>query len=255
MTLFVQKYGSGSDLVLVHGWGLHGGIWDEQLRTILIQAGYCLHIVDLPGHGNSPAPYLANIDAWAQAVIEVVPPGAIWLGWSLGGMVALAAATFSNAKVRALIMVCTAPRFVGSPDWRAGMNPAVLAIFGAELQENWRTSVMRFLTLQDRGANTDIIRQLRTTLFARPPTPAGLNMGLKILQNSDLRPRLSQITCPALIILGTRDNFFPAALRTDLINLRSDWQISTITGAGHIPFLTHRTEFISELTAFLSSNK
>jgi len=253
MSIFVQTFGSGADLVLIHGWGFHAGIWDEQFRTTLIQWGYRLHLVDLPGHGNSPA-FGENIDDWACAISEVIPPGATWLGWSLGGMVSLAAATLFPAKIGALITICSAPRFVSGADWRSGINPAVLAAFGAELQENWRNSVMRFLTLQDRLDNNDVIRQLRSTVFAHPPTPAGLAIGLKILQKTDLRTRLSKINCPTLFILGNRDHFFPGTLAEDLVQLRPDWRISVLAAAGHIPFLTLRRELFAELADFLAEN-
>jgi pimeloyl-[acyl-carrier protein] methyl ester esterase len=46
MTLYTQTSGSGPDLVLVHGWGLNGGIWDT--LAPLLEPGFRVTRVDLP---------------------------------------------------------------------------------------------------------------------------------------------------------------------------------------------------------------
>ena len=51
--LHVERMGAGPDLVMIHGWAMHSGIWNG-VRDLLA-ARYRLHLVDLPGHGQSPA--------------------------------------------------------------------------------------------------------------------------------------------------------------------------------------------------------
>ena len=51
MNLHVDSYGSGAPLLLIHGWGMHGGMWGgvaEQLAE-----HFRVLVVDLPGHGYS----------------------------------------------------------------------------------------------------------------------------------------------------------------------------------------------------------
>ena len=53
MSLQVERRGDGPDLVLLHGWGMHGGVWDELVPRLA--ARFRVHVPDLPGHGRSTA--------------------------------------------------------------------------------------------------------------------------------------------------------------------------------------------------------
>ncbi|CAK0741872.1 Pimeloyl-(acyl-carrier protein) methyl ester esterase [Gammaproteobacteria bacterium] len=254
MTLFVRSLGIGPDLVLLHGWGFHGGIWDDLLE-ILLRLGHRVHVVDLPGHGRSNASAASsNIDDWAQAVREVVPSGSAWMGWSLGGMVALAAATLDPTGIRALIMVGASPRFVRGSDWPAALAPELLAEFGRGLKEDWRSTLSRFLALQTRPGTSQIMRRLRTLMLAFPPDPAALTQGLTLLRETDLRPRLSRVTCPTMVLLGARDTLVPVEVSTNLAHLRPDWKICHLAEAGHLPFLTHQAEFLFAMNLESAAN-
>src|SRR5512147_1011217 len=123
MTLYAESTGSGPDLVLVHGWGLNGGVWDT--LAPLLEADFRLTRVDLPGHGRSAWWEYEGLDGLARAVLESVPERAAWLGWSLGGLVAARAALASPARVERLVLVATTPSFVCRPGWPAAMAPGL----------------------------------------------------------------------------------------------------------------------------------
>ena len=53
MRLHVESRGAGPDLVLLHGWAMHGGIWGDAGEQL--GRRFRLHLVDLLGHGYSPA--------------------------------------------------------------------------------------------------------------------------------------------------------------------------------------------------------
>ena len=75
MTPYVDIRGDGPDLVLLHGWALHGGMWGPWIDELARHAR--LHLVDLPGHGRSPfPPGLGDLAGFAAAVRPVVPDGA-----------------------------------------------------------------------------------------------------------------------------------------------------------------------------------
>ena len=46
--LKVDVYGSGPDLVLLHGWGMHGGLWSDWADEL--GEWFRVTVVDLPGH-------------------------------------------------------------------------------------------------------------------------------------------------------------------------------------------------------------
>lgn len=86
-TLWWQTAGTGNcHLVLLHGWGLNAEVWhciSEELAS-----HFTLHLVDLPGFGRSRGFGAMSLDEMAQQVLDAAPQNAIWLGWSLGGLVA-----------------------------------------------------------------------------------------------------------------------------------------------------------------------
>ena len=49
--MHIETLGSGPDLVLIHGWAMHGGVFAPLLREL--SAHFECHVVDLPGHGLS----------------------------------------------------------------------------------------------------------------------------------------------------------------------------------------------------------
>jgi len=254
MTLYVKvvsnQLNNEQDLVLIHGWGFNGEVWHELLEKLL-DWGYRIYVVDLPGHGQSSNVSANNLECWAEAVWEVVPHNAIWIGWSLGGMVALAAAFSKPKSIRALIIVGTSPRFIKGNDWLNALDPELLLEFGRLLQNDWRATLSRFLALQIAPHQNQSLRRLRSLLFVHPPDINALNAGLNILQHADLRSQLSNITCPTLVLLGERDTLVPATLKNSLTKLVPQWKIYTFKGAGHLPFITHQEEFLNVIKNWL----
>ena len=76
-------------LFCVHGFASNAQIW-RPLAEVLGDR-FALHAVDLPGCGESPATD-DDLDSVIDKLLRSAPTGAIWVGWSLGGMLALAAA-------------------------------------------------------------------------------------------------------------------------------------------------------------------
>lgn len=99
--VYCEQRGSGPDLVLVHGWGLSGAVW--QGLVPLLEPHFRLHLLDLPGFGHSHQHPARSLEQLAAACAAVVPAGAIWLGWSLGGLVAATAALAGHGQPRALV--------------------------------------------------------------------------------------------------------------------------------------------------------
>lgn len=243
---------TGQSVVLVHGWGLHGGVWARTAARLALT--HTVLRVDLPGFGASAPlsiPYTA--EALAEAVAANVPANAVWVGWSLGGLVALAAAQI-GAPMAKLVLVGATPRFVQDADWPHAMASSALANFAAGLAQDYRATVMRFLALQARGSERahEELRALRDTVFARgEPSPAALSGGLDVLRDSDLRPALAGIGIPTLMIHGVRDLLIPAQAAAQTVSALPQARLSLFEGAGHAPFLSHPEAFERELMAFL----
>lgn len=239
MNLHVEVSGRGPDLVLIHGWGLDGAIWGSFAPRL---RGHRLWVVDLPGHGlSAPEPAGLTLAGAATAVTQAVPAGAVWLGWSLGALVAMAAA-LAGAPVAALVLIGATPRFTRARGWPHALEPSVLEAFAAELARDPEATLRRFLALQTRGADgaRDTLRALRSGALRRgTPQPAALRGGLEVLRSCDLRARLAQLTMPVTAIAGERDTLVPAAATAALAAAVANGRCVRIAGAGHAPFLSH----------------
>ncbi|GAB4302601.1 MAG: pimeloyl-ACP methyl ester esterase BioH [Thiohalomonadaceae bacterium] len=249
--IYVETTGRGPDLVLLHGWGLHGGIF----RSVVPQlaAHHRLHIVDLPGHGRSTLPdgdyTLENV---VRRVTAAVPENASWLGWSLGGRLALAAAA-RGAAIARLILVGVNPCFTRRDDWPHGMPETEFEQFAASVQDDWEQTLQRFLAIQARGSERarDELRALRQALFAHgKPQPAALAGGLHILRDADLRTALPDITQPALVLHGARDTLAPLAAAEYTAAHLPQGKLQVIANAGHAPFLSHPDAFLHAVEEF-----
>jgi len=245
----IDTQGSGADLVLVHGWAMHSGVFAPLVRELAPH--FRLHLVDLPGHGFSRDDG-ASLDPTecAHRIAETVPR-AIWLGWSLGGLVAMRAALDLPTQVRGLVLIAASPRFVVGDDWPCGVNPSVFAEFGAGLASDYRGTIERFLALEALGSDhaRNELRTLKTQVFARgEPALSALSEGLRVLDAADLRAEIAHITLPSLWIAGRRDRLVNAdAMR---------WGAAQSGGryvecnSGHAPFLGHAESLAATIVEF-----
>lgn len=233
------------DLVLIHGWGNHSGIW--QPLQPLLEPHFRLHLIDLPGYGRQREWTGAwSLDTMAHAIAEQVPDGAIWLGWSLGGLIALHAALL-GLPIERLIVTGTSPCFCRQESWPHATDPQTLHDFARELKQRHRATLLRFLLLQAQGSERakEEVRLLRETIFAYgEPSHEILAAGLSILLHDDLRPFLAEIPCPLLAIHGARDKLAPAAALPYWIPQLRAGSYRLIENAGHAPFLSHPQPFI-----------
>lgn len=280
MSLHVETLGTGAPLLLIHGWGMHSGMWG-QVAEQLAQT-HTVHCVDLPGHGHSnlPSPVygrgvggegfgqealsltlsrkqereqtlLDNIVA--QFATQFVEPITV-VGWSLGGQVALRWAQLHPAQVNKLVLVATTPCFVQQENWSCAMAADTLQEFASALIQNHAQTLKRFLALQLRGSENEreLLLDLRARLFAHgEPDVAALKGGLDILRDTDMRSQLAQITQRTLIIAGERDTLTPYAASEFVAQAMPNASLQVIEGAAHAPFLSHPHVFMQHIKSFL----
>lgn len=249
-TLWWQTVGKGNcHLVLLHGWGLNAEVWhcvSEELAS-----HFTLHLVDLPGFGRSHGYQAMSLDEMALHVLDAAPQNAIWLGWSLGGLVASQIALTHPERVQALVTVASSPCFSARDAW-PGIKPDVLAGFQQQLSEDFQRTVERFLALQTMGTETarQDARTLKNTVLSLPmPDVEVLNGGLEILKTVDLREPLATLALPHLRIYGYLDGLVPRKVVPLLDTLWPQSESHVVAKAAHAPFISHPAEFCSALVA------
>jgi pimeloyl-[acyl-carrier protein] methyl ester esterase len=234
--------------VFLHGWGLHGGIWSETLAALPGTAP------DLPGYGGVPAPSIYSAGSLADVLADTFTGPVRLIGWSLGGMVALALAARHPDKVAKLVLVGASPAFVSRPDWSHGLASDVLAGFAEALGQDYRATLLRFLSLQARGGDAarQVIGRLRESVFRRgEPDAASLAAGLDLLRDADLRHLAPSVRCPTLVVHGGYDSLCPVAAGCWLAERIPGARLALHPRAAHAPFLSHPEWFVHEVGAFL----
>ena len=244
MSLHIEIHGHGpTQLVLIHGWAMHGGVFAPLVEAL---ADACtMHVVDLPGHGYSRDSELAlEPQACARAITARTPP-AVWLGWSLGGLVALTAALDFPQQVTALAMLCATPKFVRDASWPYGSDPTLIRQLAVDLETDYHATIERFLALEAMGSADPRaeLRRLRAEVFARgEPDPRVLQEGIGLLERSDLRDALPRLVQPSQWIAGRRDRLVPPPAMAWSAAHSGDGQsgaFAQIDHAGHAPFIGH----------------
>ncbi len=254
MSLHVASAGQGRDLVLIHGWGMHGGVWQDVAHAL---APHCrVHAVDLPGMGDSP-PCRPGTAAQVMAeLIGVLPERATVCGWSLGGQLAMRLALQCPERVGRLVLVGATPRFVNGDGWEHGVTAAVFREFAAQVMQDPAAAMGRFLSLQAMGGTSsrELIRALRARFALKPALHReALQAALDMLLEADLRDAVAGMAQPALVLHGERDTLAPVAAARWLAARLPQAQLAVIGGASHAPFLSHPVAFVARLRAFLES--
>lgn len=256
--LHVDRRNTGAStlpLALVHGWGMNLAVFDT-LRAALPHTD--TWAIDLSGHGRSPwNPARADFESQLEDVLAALPPRSVLLGWSLGGEFAMEIARRHPARVAALVLVSTTPRFAQSPDWPHGMNSEELEAFSGLVDRDWQQTLSDFVWLQLRGSRNAAATQQRveaalTTHGA--PHPDALRADLRLLGSVDLRDRVPLIQTPTLAIAGQNDRVTPPGATQWIAQALPDARYAEIARAGHASFISHVEEFVCLVQPFLKAN-
>jgi pimeloyl-[acyl-carrier protein] methyl ester esterase len=242
MSLHVEIRGRGPDLVLLHGWALHGGMWGPWLEQLAEHAR--LHILDLPGHGERMGRGCTSRGAGAPYIQGAARPAV--LGWSLGGMIA-----GTHASTCASCRRCCSCDDTGFVTETAGLGRRAVLIFS---QGSRPTSAGSWNPLPARGKRRWTCACCGAAREPRRPTCA-LETGLSILRVSDLRDALSRIALPALVISGEHDRLTPADAGRELAIALPAARFRVVERSAHAPFLSHAPEVLEEVRGFLSRHQ
>lgn len=148
MALYWQVSGQGK----IWYWytaGHERAVWQQTAQAL--SDHFRVHVVDLPGYGHSAEQHAASLEEIAQALLEHAPRNAIWVGWSLGGLVATHMALHHSDYVSKLVTVASSPKFAAQGSWR-GIQPDVLTAFTDQLVADFQLTIERFMALQAMGS-------------------------------------------------------------------------------------------------------
>jgi len=248
--VYCRVLGEGPDLLLLHGWGVNSVVWAPVLERL--SAHFRVHLIDLPGFGSSEGLADYSLDEMVERILRVVPEQSIWCGWSLGGLIASHASYLYPDKISKLIQVCTSPRFVGDQHW-PGVDSAVFENFKLGLAENTGKVLGRFIGIQAMGcksARSDTVKLKKLLANTQQASLSALSAGLDLLNNSDLRIELSQISTPCLSMFGQYDSLVPIETSFEMQHLLPSAAQKIFVNSSHAPFISEPDEFVDSIVSF-----
>ena len=224
---------SGTRIALLHGFTQTGRSWGT-VAAALTAAGHEVVTVDMPGHGGSGA---VRADLPTSADLVTTAAGrAVYVGYSMGGRVALHAALRAPALVRGLVLI-GATAGIDDEAERATRRAAD-EVLAADLERD--------------GLDVFLTRWLASPLFATLPRAAagmderrmncvdGLAASLRLCGTGTQDPlweRLAAIACPVAILAGSFDDKFRALGRQLAASIGPNATFTSIGHAGHAAHL------------------
>jgi len=252
--MYIKIIGKGRPVVLIHGWGMSGQIWEG--FSNLMRCKNKLYIVDLPGMGKSQIIKPYKIDNLIDKIHELIPEKVTIIGWSLGGQIAMKYCLKYPKTVNNLVCISSTPCFVRKPGWDHGVNINFFSKFKKNLLNDWQKTLKSFFLLQikkDKGSK-NILKKLEGNFMGQqPPTKEGLEKSLEILAEIDMRNDVKNINTPTLIISGKQDAISSYKASIWMQSQIKESKIYIFDSAGHIPFLSYQRKCFALVDKFLES--
>ena len=240
-------------MVLVHGWGVGPAVMSGLAEEL--SASWPVNLLALPGYGgNHHLSIGPNIDCYAEILAASIEPESILVGWSLGGMVALALAKCCE-HIKALVLLASTPCFTNKPDWSYGVDAGRIDNMIEGLHDKPETVLNEFLLLASLGdaSPRETRRALAKHIDTEQINKTALHSGLSILRDTDLRSCLRQITCPVILVLAEHDRLVSGSVGAAAQHILSGLRLEIISGTGHAPFISQPRQTASVITHALTA--
>lgn len=236
----------GAPLVFANSLGTDLRLWDKVVP--LLPKGLRVVRYDMRGHGGSdcpPAPYsMGQLVRDAETLLDHLGiRDSVFVGLSIGGLVAQGLAVKRLDQVRALVLSNTAAR-IGQPAMWADRIEAARAggieALADATMDRWFTRAFR--------ASEELVfwRNMMTA-----QKPEGFIGCMHAISGTDFYTPTSGLRLPALGIAGSDDGSTPPDLVRETLQTIPGSDFHLIRRAGHLPCVDQPAEYARVLTGFL----
>ncbi len=251
--------GTGEALVFIHGWGMDGRIWRQQIKHF--SEKFQVISLDLPGHGKSSWQKvdLKTMVMDIKKLLEALEIKKVnFVGSSLGGLVMLKYYEAFPKDVSRMIFVGSMPKFSKSEDYPFGLDVPKMRKLGDQVEDAYPAIVDVFFrslfTREERESRRfKWMQKFRRTTDA--PMQASLIEYLDILEQEDLRNVLPTIAVPAQFMNGREDQICTFDAVEFIKTLLPQAHYHYFEKCGHFPFLSKAYEFNEVLDQFILESK
>jgi len=261
--VYYEDHGSGTPVVLIHGWPLNGASWEKQTAALLA-AGHRVITYDRRGFGRSSQPAVGyNYDTFAadlDAVLSTLNLTDVSLvGFSMGtGEVTRYIGKYGTKRVRKAVLIGTlGPYLVKTADNPEGVDRSVFDGIKAGIKADRPAFLMDFL---HNFYNYDVTGG---KLVSERVLEGNWNVGIGASAIGtlacvdswieDFRQDIARNTVPTLILHGDADRILPAdATSRRQAKMIKNAKSVELKGGPHGVLWTHAEQINAELVKFLA---
>jgi non-heme chloroperoxidase len=260
--VYYEDHGSGSPVVLVHGYALNGHSWEKQ-ETALLAAGHRVITYDRRGFGASSRPAAGYDFGTLADDLHILLS---WLdlrevvlaGFAMGtGEVTRYLAVHGSARIRAAALIAPLPPFLlKAHDSPEGIDRSVFDDVVARIAADRPAAMKDFM---DRAYNVDLLGGSRVSdqawqnsFYIALSASAQAALACVTACQEDFRGDLATISIPVLIIHGDQDRILPyEATSRRLPALLQNARTTVIASGPHAIIWTHADEVNRALLDFI----
>ena len=261
--LYYEDHGSGSPVVLIHGWPLSGASWEKQTAALLA-AGHRVITYDRRGFGRSSKPGVGyNYDTFAADLDKLLKKlnlrKVALVGFSMGsGEVTRYLRKYGTKRVRKAVLIGTlGPYLVKAADNPEGVDAKVFDDIKAALRADRPAFLMEFLrnfyNYDVTGGKLVSERVLEDNWNVAAGASAIGTVACVDCWIEDFRKDVAKNTVPTLILHGDADRILPSdATSRRQAKMLKKVRFVELPGGPHGVLWTHADQINAELVAFLS---
>jgi 3-oxoadipate enol-lactonase len=237
---------AGAPVVFANSLGTDLRLWDDVVA--LLPPGLRIIRYDKRGHGLSscpPAPYaMGALVTDAERLLDHLGvKGCVFVGLSIGGMIAQGLAVKRLDLVRGMVISNTAAKIGTAAMWEeriAAVRAGGIEALADAVMERWFSKAFR---------QTEALTGWRNMLV-RQPAEGYIGCGAAIA-GTDFYTTTAALTLPTLAVAGTEDGSTPPDLVRETADLIRGSRFHLVRGAGHLPCVEKPGEYAEVLTGFL----
>lgn len=257
--LRVEVEGRGPALVALHGFTGDMSTWDLLGREA--RDAYTVVRVDLIGHGGSDAPAQADRYAIERSVADLTGildhlgiDSAAWLGYSMGGRIALMAAVLAPGRCSCLVLEGGSPG-LSDPAEREARTRSDAQLADMVQREGIASFIEHWQRMPLFESQARLSEEARELLHRQRVRNRSIGIANTLLAagpgvQAPLWDRLPSVSVPSLCIAGADDTKF-CRLAMQMARAMPHGVHSTIPQAGHAAHLEQPDAFYRLLLEFL----
>ena len=247
------QVGQGPAVVFIHGLAEDKSSWQAIVEQL--SSSFTCYAVDLRGHAQTsvgePQGSVEQLAGDLLGFVETVSGPAACVGYSLGGVIVLAAALKNPALIKHAVVAGTSSKVGRAAQQFFRERIALLennpAAFAAELTQDTDAQIIH------ARSQVSAVAQKRVAAVGAGGGYINAAMAMVGLGDAPMTEQISAISCPVDIIHADQDVFCPAKAAEMLKTAMPNAGYFEVAGAGHLISVDQPERYAQAIAAALNS--